>query len=195
MTVLVVLLAYLIGSIPTGYLIGRLKGIDVRTRGSGATGGTNVGRTLGWPMGLLTGLIDAGKGVVAAALGQAVDPGSGWVLAACVVAALAGHSWPVFISFRGGKSVATGAGALLWLYPYYTLAAVALFVLTVALTRYVSLGSILATLSMAALVLLIPHSLAARALVLGAALIVLFRHNANIGRLLRGTENRLGRRT
>ncbi len=193
MTLLAVLLAYLVGSIPTGYLFGLLRGIDVRSLGSGATGGTNVGRALGWPAGVITGVIDAGKGVAAAALGRALDPGGGWLVAACVIAAVAGHSWPVFIAFRGGKGVATAAGGLLWVHPYYTLVAIGVFVLIVLITRYVSLGSVVATILAALLIGLSSGPPSTRVLVLGAAAIILFRHNANIGRLLRGTERRLGR--
>lgn len=184
-------LGYLLGSVPVGYLFGRLRGVDVRRHGSGATGATNVARTLGLGPALLTVVLDALKGSLAAYLG--LQLGGAWGYAAAGIAAVAGHSWPVWLGFRGGKSVATGAGVLLVLHP----AAVGLAVLVAAAfivpTRYVSLGSIAGTLALASWIAAtapLPHKLTA---VLAGA-IVLWRHRSNVQRLLTGTERRFGDR-
>jgi len=199
---LVVALAYLIGSIPFGYLIVRAGGRgDVRETGSGGTGATNVTRRAGKGAGVLTLLLDALKGAAAVLLarlilteGFRVD----WWAAAAAVAAVAGHCFPVWLGFRGGKGVATGLGVFALLAPLALLCALPVFVLVVWATRYVSLGSIVA----AALVPLAVWALGAGGLVrgeellpiltaasLGGALII-FMHRANIGRLLRGEESK-----
>lgn len=199
-----VVAAYLIGAIPFGYLMGRwAKGVDIRRYGSGATGGTNVLRVLGWGPALLTALLDAAKGTVATLLGLFMErwtwnafglPGTGWLAALCGLAAVAGHSWPVYLGFKGGKSVATGAGSMLALFPLYILIGLPVFLATVALTRFVSLGSILATLTITLLVLFRQPLLSYKVWVLGVALIIIYRHNANVRRLLAGTEHRFGQR-
>ena len=199
-----VVAAYLMGAIPFGYLMGRwAKGVDIRRFGSGATGGTNVLRLLGWGPALLTALLDLAKGTAATLLGIFVErwagtpfglPGPGWLAAFCGLAAVVGHSWPVYLGFKGGKSVATGAGSMLALFPLYIFLGLPVFLATVALTRYVSLGSILATLTITLLVLFRQPLLSYKVWVLGTALIIIYRHNANIKRLLAGTESRFGQR-
>lgn len=196
--------AYLIGAIPFGFLMGLwAKGVDIRRYGSGATGGTNVLRVLGWGPALVTALLDMAKGTVATLLGLFVErwvgnalglPGPGWLAAFCGLAAVAGHSWPIYLGFKGGKSVATGAGSMLALFPFHIFLGLPVFLLVVALTRYVSLGSVVATLAMALLVVFGQPLLSYKVWVLGTALIVIYRHNANIKRLLAGTESRFGQR-
>lgn len=190
--VLVVLAAYLVGAIPTGYLIARAFGFDIRNFGSGGTGATNVGRKLGVRAALLVALVDAAKGAFAVWLGLRFGGPGSWLLAGAVVAAIAGHAWPVYIGFRGGKSVATGGGAVVLLFPWATLIGLGLGAVTVALTRFVSLGSLVAATVVVLLVALGSATTAEKAMVLGAAAIVVYRHKANIRRLLTGTENRLG---
>ncbi|MCL5676505.1 MAG: glycerol-3-phosphate 1-O-acyltransferase PlsY [Firmicutes bacterium] len=196
--------AYLIGAIPFGFLMGLwAKGVDIRRYGSGATGGTNVLRVLGWGPALTTALLDAAKGTVATLLGVYLDhgtaapfglPGPGWLAAFCGLAAVAGHSWPIYLGFKGGKSVATGAGSMLALFPFYIFLGLPVFLLVVALTRFVSLGSILSTLTITLLVIFRQPLLSDKVWALGIALIVIYRHNANIKRLLAGTESRFGQR-
>lgn len=199
-----VLAAYLVGAIPFGYLMARLvKGVDIRRYGSGATGGTNVLRVLGWGPALTTAVLDLLKGTGATLLGAYVEhrfgafpglPGPGWTASLCGLAAVAGHSWPVYLGFKGGKSVATGAGSMVALFPAYILIGLPVFLVTVALTRFVSLGSILATAVVSIVVLVWQTPLAYKVWAVGVALIVIYRHNANIKRLLSGTESRFGQR-
>ena len=138
--IIFVVIAYLIGSIPFGYLIVRSRGGgDIRQTGSGGTGATNVSRRAGKAAGVLTLLLDAAKGCVAVVIAKAVS-GDDWVIAAAAIAALVGHIFPVWLSFRGGKGVATGVGIFLVLAPIAVLCAGVVFVAIVALTRYVSLG-------------------------------------------------------
>jgi glycerol-3-phosphate acyltransferase PlsY len=200
---LVVALAYLLGSIPFGYLIVRASGRgDVRETGSGGTGATNVTRRAGRSAGVLTLALDALKGAAAVLVARLVLTEGfrvDWWVAAAAVAVVAGHVFPVWLGFRGGKGVATGLGVFAVLAPLALLCALPVFVLVVWATRYVSLGSIVA----AALMPLAVWALGARqathggellpvltAASLGGALII-FMHRANIGRLLRGEESRL----
>lgn len=193
---LTTIIAYLLGSIPFGYLIVRWqKGIDVRSTGSGSTGATNVMRNLGITGFVATFALDAGKGTVAViAARKLTDDDPRWVAAAAAVAIL-GHCLPVWLKFRGGKGVATGVGAFLGLSPIPLGIALAIFALTVALWRYVSLGSILATALFPIALYLINHP--PLPILLGAAAsgaIIIGKHHGNIRRLLAGTENRLGRK-
>jgi glycerol-3-phosphate acyltransferase PlsY len=190
--------AYLLGSIPFGYLIVRSRGGgDVRQTGSGGTGATNVSRRAGKAAGVLTLLLDAAKGCVAVVIAKAVS-GDDWVIAAAAIAALVGHIFPVWLSFRGGKGVATGVGIFLLLAPIAVVCAGVVFVAIVALTRYVSLGSITAAILIPVFVWLqsvfvVPvfdlRPLLIAAMV-GAALIV-FAHRGNIQRLVSRTESRI----
>ena len=198
----VVLLAYLLGSIPFGYLIVRLtSGGDVRETGSGGTGATNVTRRAGKWAGLVTLMLDALKGAAAAFFARLVlGDGSDaiWWVAAAAVAVVAGHVFPVWLKFRGGKGVATGLGVFLVLAPLAVLCAVLVFVVIVWATRYVSLGSMAAAAMLPLAVWLLGSRIGPDEFIVplltaasvGGALII-FMHRANIGRLLGGTENRL----
>jgi acyl phosphate:glycerol-3-phosphate acyltransferase len=195
--------SYLIGSIPFGYLVVRARGGgDVRETGSGGTGATNVTRRAGKWAGLATLALDALKGAAAVLLARRlVAPGGAaeWCVAACAFAVVAGHCFPVWLRFRGGKGVATGLGVFLTLSPAAVLFALAAFALVVWRTRYVSLGSITAAALVPPLLLLLgarahspggPHPARLAAAAAGAALII-FMHRANIRRLLGGTESKL----
>ena len=197
----VVVLAYLLGSIPFGYLIVRLRGGgDVRETGSGGTGATNVTRRAGRAAGLATLVLDALKGAAAALLARyllADGFGVNWWVVAAALAAVLGHVFPVWLRFRGGKGVATGLGVFLSLAPLAVLCALPVFVLVVWATRYVSLGSMTAAALLPVFVWLLgPRAGSGGSLrpVLAAAAaggaLVIFMHRANIGRLLRGTENK-----
>jgi glycerol-3-phosphate acyltransferase PlsY len=185
--------AYLIGAIPVGYLVTRaFAGTDIRRHGSGNIGTTNVLRTVGRPAAVLTLLGDVAKGYGAVLLGHVLLDGDPHVLAACGVLAVVGNCWPVYLGFRGGKGVATALGAFLWLMPLPTLPAALLWALVVGVSRYVSLGSIVAAVAVpiGALAWHYPvASVTAGALV---ACIILARHRDNIARLFDGTERRLG---
>jgi glycerol-3-phosphate acyltransferase PlsY len=189
---LVLLAAYLIGSIPFSYLVARKRGVDVRTVGSGNVGATNVMRSAGVGPGLLALLLDAAKGSAAAILAARLAPGHAALPAAAATAAVVGHVFPVWLGFRGGKGVATGAGAMLPLAPAATGLAVLCFALVLAATRYVSLGSMVGATSLAAFAFVTQdHRAVAWAATACAALIV-FKHRGNIARLRRGQERRLG---
>lgn len=199
--VLIVIAAYLLGSIPFGYLVVRLRGGgDVRASGSGGTGATNVTRRAGKKAGIVTLLLDALKGAAAVLLARALlteDFGANWWVAGAALASVVGHCFPVWLAFRGGKGVATGLGVFAALAPLAVLCAAAVFLIIVWATRYVSLGSMTAAALLPLCVWLLggytyppeqraPLTSAAAA---GAALIVLM-HRANIGRLLKGTESK-----
>ena len=189
--IILVVVAYLLGSIPFGYLIVRGKGAgDIRQTGSGGTGATNVSRRAGKAAGVLTLLLDAAKGCIAVLIAKTVS-GDDWVIAAAAIAALVGHIFPVWLGFRGGKGVATGVGIFLLLAPIPLLCAGVVFVAIVLLTRYVSLGSITAAILIPVLVWVQSDSQPLlTAAVVGSALIV-FAHRGNIQRLAAGTESRI----
>jgi glycerol-3-phosphate acyltransferase PlsY len=187
---------YLIGAIPSGVLIGRLRGIDPRDSGSGRTGTTNAIRTLGPRWAAAVAVLDVAKGLAAVAAGTLIGP-EPWAGPLAGVAAVAGHVRSVFIGFSGGRGVATGAGAMLALAPLAVLAALPEFGVIVWRTRFVSLGSISAAVTVAlvafalAAVGWVDVSVAVAATLIGV--IVLIAHGDNIGRLLDGTERRFGR--
>lgn len=198
---LVVIFAYLVGSIPFGYLIVRAAGGgDVRETGSGGTGATNVTRRAGRGAGILTLALDAAKGAVAVVLARYLlteDFGVNWWVAAAAIACVAGHVFPVWLKFRGGKGVATGLGVFLSLAPLAVVCVGAVFLLVVWATRYVSLGSVTAAALLPLSVWLVeryahgdPRAPLVATAVAGGALVVVM-HRANIGRLLKGTENKL----
>jgi glycerol-3-phosphate acyltransferase PlsY len=200
---LFIVAAYLVGSIPFGYLIVRARGGgDVREIGSGGTGATNVTRRAGRGAGVLTLALDAAKGALVVLTARSLlapDFGINWWVAAASIAVVVGHVFPVWLKFRGGKGVATGLGVFLSLTPAAVALAALVFIAFVWTTRYVSLGSIMATATMPLFVWLLRDrgdadaSVAFEPLmavaVIGGALII-FMHRANIGRLLNGTENK-----
>lgn len=210
--------AYLLGSIPFGFLIARAKGLDIRQHGSRNIGATNVGRVLGRRWGMLCFALDVLKGALAVllagwwtgALGDANPSASlAWLWLAVAGAAITGHMFTIFLRFKGGKGVATGFGALLAMWPHLTVPAIAalvVWIFTLRFTRYVSVSSILAA-------IILPISVALQALIradgspadrmaavapfliatsaLGA--LVIWKHRANIARLRAGTEPKVGR--
>ena len=200
-----VVMSYLLGAIPVGYIMVRLiRGIDIRTVGSGNIGATNVGRVLGRPLGVLAFGLDVLKGFVptcamAAVLGEldlggAVPP---FAVVACGAAAVCGHIWTPYLKFRGGKGVATSCGVLFYLSPIGTIVALAVWIATVLIWKYVSLGSIFAAVGLVIYVFAVdrtrggdPRPFMVFAVLMAAAVII--RHRSNIKRLLAGTENRIG---
>jgi acyl phosphate:glycerol-3-phosphate acyltransferase len=189
---LAVLLGYLAGSVPFAYLLARRAGIDVRVAGSGNVGAANVMRTTGTGRAIAVMSLDVAKGAAAVALAQLASGGAALV-AATGAAAIVGHIYPVWLRFHGGKGVAVAAGVFAVLAPSATAFAVMLFVLTVWLTRYVSLGSIAATLALPPAAWLAGAPAAVVSAASGSAALILFRHRANFRRLRAGTERRMGR--
>ncbi len=182
-----VIAAYLLGSISPSIIIGRLRGDDIRSHGSGNAGTTNVLRNYGKKAAAVTLLVDVLKGTAAAVLGSAI--GGGKCGYACALAVLLGHIFPVFFGFKGGKGVATAFGALLGVSPWIALAALAVFVCVCAVSRYVSLSSICAAASAPLASLVFAHG--AFFYVVAMAAVIIIKHRTNISRLFAGTENKL----
>lgn len=190
------LLAFLLGSIPFSWvLVWLLKGVDLRTVGSGNPGATNAFRVVGPRWGTFALLLDIGKGLAAATLAPRLAPEIGWLAAGCGLAAILGNVYCPFLKFRGGKAVATAAGVFLGLAPYSFAIAAAAFAAVFWRTRQVSLGSILAAfvlptvLTVAYLFGILDHPHGSTVLLVWiAALLVIARHRSNIQRILKGEE-------
>lgn len=181
---------YLIGNISFAYYAGRIfGGFDIREKGSGNAGATNVIRVLGWKIGIGVFVLDALKGLAAAAIGLVLGGEVGAMLAAFGV--VLGHDFPVFLNFRGGKGIASTTGIFLFLFPLPALGSVLLFILIVLVSRWVSLGSLVFVSCVLAYVLVSGQPTAYAVLAAGLTLFAFLRHSANIQRLLRGEENRL----
>lgn len=193
-------IAYLLGSVPFGLILIRIaRGEDVRRSGSGNIGATNVARSGGAKLGMATLLLDALKGYLAVVIAIAVsrrspDLDPGLAAATAALCAILGHVFPVWLRFHGGKGVATAVGAFLGLAPRAVLVVFAVFLIIVVISRYVSLGSIVGSAIFPVLAYFLYRgrsSPAGLAVMLGASLLIIVRHKANIRRLLNGTENRL----
>ena len=185
-----IVIAYLLGSIPFGFLLTRFAtGKDVRAIGSGNIGATNVMRAAGREFGVATLVLDAAKGFLAVWLAGSLTQGNeGW-MANAAIAVMAGHAFPVFLHFKGGKTVATFIGAFGWLTPVPLLATVVVFVVVVAVTHYISAGSMLAAATFPLGVWIIAHpSLTVTLAALVAAVFIVYRHWANFERIRAGTE-------
>ena len=191
-SLLLLAIGYLLGAIPSGYLAGRLlKGIDLRDCGSGSTGATNVLRNVGKGPALVVFLIDVSKGALAVLLAKSVGLND-WLQVLAGLSALAGHIWPVWLDWKGGKAVATGLGMFLGLAWPVGLACFGLFMAVISIFRIVSLSSVVAAIGLPLLMLLSGGSSAYVVVSLMASLMVLWRHRSNIERLLAGTEPKIG---
>jgi len=201
--VCLIMLTYLLGSIPTGYLAGKLLlGIDIREHGSKSTGATNVFRTLGKPAAIAVLAIDIGKGMVAVGLIRAIYAGDwlpalpmdwqSWLTLGVAIAVVLGHSKSIFLNFSGGKSVATSLGVLFMLNLWLALGTLATFLTVIFLTRIVSLSSILAAIAVNIIALALQLPLPYVTFTLLAGMYVIVRHRTNIERILQGTEPKLG---
>ena len=208
---IVAVVAYLLGSIPFGYLLVKIfRGQDIRLTGSGNIGATNVARSGAKGLGAITLLLDAVKGSGAVFFALYLARATGYIgplsdcfgykraelAATAALFAVLGHLFPVWLKFKGGKGVATALGAFVFLFPKAVPVSLVIFILVVALTRYVSLGSILAAISfpIAAWFLYHPDWVSLTLVAITAALII-GKHHANIGRLMAGTESRFGKKT
>ncbi len=186
-----VLLAYLVGAIPFGLLLSRGSGVDIRRQGSRNIGATNVARLLGKKLGILTLLLDVLKGFLPiwlAGLFIAPGPQHNLVVGLCGAAAVIGHMFPVYLGFRGGKGVATGLGVFLYLEPLAVLYSLLVFVTTVVLSGFVSLGSLLASLTFPLWLFLLGAPAWTIRLAGFVVLMIWIKHHENIRRLLSGTE-------
>ena len=195
-----VLLAYLIGSIPTGYIFGKvLKGIDIREYGSGNVGATNVFRSVGKVPGIIVLVLDLVKGLVAVTLipylvrlvfTEPAVYGSVYLIS-LGAAAIVGHIWTCFLRFRGGKGVATTAGVMIGLYPVVFFIGLAVWVIFVLIWKYVSLASIAAAVSLPVIALIMGKDIATIVFFSILAILGTYSHRANIKRLLQGTESKI----
>lgn len=185
-----IIVGYFIGSIPFSYIVGRLwAGIDIRQCGSGNVGMTNVWRNAGPAAGITALVLDLGKGVLAVWL--AGQYGNDLIVALSGIAVLAGHSWPVFLGFKGGKLVATGVGVITAISPPVGISAMLIWIVVTGLTRYVSVGSITAIVFIPFLMFAFELGTPFLALGLFAAIFAIYKHIPNIKRLLAGTEPRI----
>jgi glycerol-3-phosphate acyltransferase PlsY len=218
--ILTALAAYLLGSIPTGFLVAKAKGVDIRAVGSGNIGATNAMRVLGKPAGIFILLADAAKGFAACYLGififmyfvsqlnglhstadsnsnpieKAIDSFVYFPIIAGIFAVL-GHNYTCWLKFKGGKGIATTTGVYLALAPWAVLIALGVFLLAVLVTRYVSVGSISGAVALVAAVwILPPHNVFLGIVTTALGALAIYKHKSNIQRLIAGTENRLGRK-
>lgn len=195
---IIIITAYLLGNISTSYIVAkRLAGVDIRTQGSGNAGSTNVLRTLGKKAGALTFIGDVLKGLIAVLIARFIAYGANLDDTTCayiaVVAVVLGHNYPVFLGFKGGKGVATSLGSMLGMNPLVALLCLGFFIIIVAITKYVSLGSILG-IGLSPIIMMINHNTKGVLVTLFLAISVAITHRENIKRLLNGTERKLGQK-
>lgn len=183
--------AYLVGSIPFGFLIGKMRGVDVRTVGSKNIGATNVYRTVGKKWGFLAFFCDFLKGFAPTMLAVSSAHGLSDLAVAVGLMCVIGHTLTVFMKFKGGKGVATAFGMLMALVPVPALGAFGVFVVTVWLSHYISLGSCLAAASLAAALWFLPVPLTLQIVMTLIAVFVIYKHKSNIRRLIDGCENKI----
>jgi glycerol-3-phosphate acyltransferase PlsY len=202
--ILTAVIGYLLGSIPTGFLVAKAKGIDIRTIGSGNIGATNVFRALGKPAGILVLLADALKGWLPVALlaglicgrlwPEAGPQSREWFRIVAGISAVLGHNYTCWLHFKGGKGIATSAGVLVALVPWALLIIAGIWVIVFALSRYVSLASIAASTALPFAAWATGASTTLIAITAAMTALAIYKHKANIKRLLAGTENRIGTR-
>ncbi len=190
-SVILILLAYLLGSVLFGDLIARMKGIDIRSVGSGNVGATNVGRALGKRYALVVFLLDMLKGFIPFYVGFRIYQIEGISLVALGVAPVLGHMFPVFARLRGGKGVATAFGVLLALSPQVALVALLIWAVVLLISRYVSLASITAASLTPVILALSGHAVPVISMGVITAVLIVLKHRPNIERLLRGEEHRV----
>ena len=192
---LILAIGYLLGAMPNGYLTGRwLKGIDLRQCGSGSTGATNVLRNVGKGPALVVFLLDVGKGALAVLLAKQMGLND-WLQVLAGLAALAGHIWPAWLGWKGGKAVATGLGLFLGLAWPVGLASLGIFLAVISIFRIVSLSSVSAAMALPVLMMVTHQNTASITVSVVAMLLVLWRHRSNIERLIAGTEPKIGQKS
>ena len=200
--IIVAIAAYLLGSIPTGFLVAKAKGIDIRKTGSCNIGATNAMRVLGKPAGIFVLLADAAKGFgavwLAALLLKQLNANADVETARIIagIFAVLGHNYTCWLKFKGGKGIATTAGVYLALAPWAVLVGLVVFILAVLLTKYVSVGSIAAAVALPATVwIMTPQNIFLGIVSTALGALAIYKHKSNIQRLMAGTENRLGKKT
>ena len=199
-----IIMSYLIGGIPFGYLIAVAKGIDIRKQGSGNIGATNVGRVLGRKYGLIIFVLDMLKGFVTVFLvpvlvgSEIMFPttSDNLLVILCGFCAVLGHAFPVYLRFSGGKAVATSFGVFIWLVPISIAIVFGVWLLTVIVSRYVSLGSMIGTLALVGVIVVVVDSpfgdnMYLTALSVAVAILIIVRHTSNIKRIIAGTEKKI----
>jgi len=189
---LMVAVAYLLGAFPTAYVVGRLRNIDITKHGSGNIGGTNAMRVMGATLGVTVLVVDMLKAALPTYVAAQLLPLDSWQVLTVALATVIGHNWSVYIGFRGGKGIACTIGVCAVLFPTVLLASFAVFALTIAVTKYVSLSSLLMMTSMPLLLKLWNYRVEHIWFALGLLVIGIYRHRANIKRILAGTENKVG---
>ena len=202
--ILALLVAYLLGSVPTGFLAAKSRGVDIRTLGSGNIGATNVFRFLGKPAGIFVLIVDALKGWIAVVVtAPAIAAWTGahlsaqsfeWLKICAGIAAVLGHNYTCWLHFKGGKGIATSAGVLIALVPWAFLIILGVWIITAAVTGYVSLASICAAIALPFAAWLTTHSINMTVITTFMGALAIYKHRANIKRLLNGTENRFSRK-
>jgi glycerol-3-phosphate acyltransferase PlsY len=193
MTAAVVVAAYLLGSIPFALILARRWGSDLRAVGSGNLGAANVMRASGLPAGVLVAILDMTKGAASVWLAARVSDGAP-LPAAAGLAAIIGHIYPIWLRFRGGKGVATACGVFSILTPLAVPPALAIFAAAVWLTKYISLGSVLASIALPPIAYALGSPASAVIAAAAASAFIVFRHRSNLARLFTGTERRMGTR-
>lgn len=196
--IIILIIAYLLGNISTSYIIAkRLAGVDIRTQGSGNAGSTNVLRTLGKKAGAMTFIGDLLKGIIAVFIGYAISKVAnidtviaGYV---AVFGVVCGHNWPAFLGFRGGKGVATSLGAMIAVNPIIALSCFGLFLIIVAITKYVSLGSVVG-IAASPVIMMFLNNKNGVIITLFLTISVIYTHRENIKRLINGTERKIGQK-
>lgn len=195
-------LSYLLGSFPTSIIFGKLfRGIDIRDYGSGNAGGTNAFRVMGWKIGISVMIIDLAKGLIATVLISqiridAISLAPVYLQIIAGFSAVIGHIWTIFAGFHGGKGVGTAAGMLIGLYPVAFVVIFIIFLIVLFTTRYVSVSSMTAAVSLPVVLLILdqlgrPYKTPLMVLSIIIAILIIFTHRSNIGRLMAGTENRV----
>jgi acyl phosphate:glycerol-3-phosphate acyltransferase len=206
--ILIAVSAYLLGSVPFGFLVAKAKGIDIRSVGSGNIGATNAMRVLGKPAGIFVLLADTAKGYFACCLGIFIcanfpfkfialeSPEVQRAMLIAGISAVLGHNYTCWLKFKGGKGIATTAGVYLALAPEALGIALVVFILTILVTRYVSVGSIVAAIALPTAVwIMTPQNIFLGIVSTALGALAIYKHKSNIQRLMAGTENRLGKRT
>lgn len=190
---LIVLLGYFIGSIPFALVLARYRGLDLRKIGSGNLGAANVLRASGATAGVVVAVLDIGKGALSVLLADQLSDGSA-LPAMAGLAAIVGHIYPIWLRFRGGKGVATACGVFAVLTPLAAAPAFAVFIATVWITRYISLGSVIASVVLPPVAYVTGSPPPVVASAVAASILIVFRHRSNLARLASGTERRIGAR-
>jgi glycerol-3-phosphate acyltransferase PlsY len=186
-----ILLGYAFGSVPFAFILARRAGIDVRVAGSGNVGAANVLRTIGTPLGVIVMALDMLKGAATVLLASSLE-GTPAAMAAAGAAAVVGHVYPVWLRFHGGKGVAVAAGVFAVLAPIATMAAASVFLIVVWISRVISLGSVAATITLPSVAFLSGAHRSVVAAAIGSGALIIFRHRANLHRIVHGTERRMG---